>query len=880
MFLEVPIKRLRPPIGSMIITETCKKVREKIKNKKVVTLHCHGAAGSGKSEIIRKMGEEFPFVKPSNNNKILIKWHIQCKDSGHDVRQELKLLAERLLQRSYRVSQELYQNTVDNLDLDEANELVDMLVKINVPVLIMVEDPPSKDQANLLRSLCKCLNDYSRKIISARFHVYISTRENHGILPSHQDIPCYNSVLVTGFNEDEAIKCLSEGLPVDQKKATIKIFKHFDGLPIGLRVAKAYCQKLSISYEDYIELVEDVDYDITPEERKAVMKMYGTSALHVFHAIVMPFMPRNKDDKVAVLYWKILCCISYFHYDRIPCFALEQSCHILAMEQSCLQGNVKRPSRIENKIDVGNLILKLEQHSMCRISDMREVSEEREITFHEVILSAFRLNKCSIVSTNFRPLEKAVEIMSSLVSKDMRKTGHSRKMYKMRRHLQSLLNYIENDTQIFKGSNDVLLSRALTSYLHETAAAIMLNEKSSWFWKEADQHFKKALEHIWPEMTKYLHLESLTGEETVEEIAQKVVAMSKSKGEKLPSSFTKTYASKLEFSLEEDEINFLKLRSTSNKNFAEAIKLYREEGSFEDLLTMLQKCDIFLADDVYQVIFYAERFAFILHSSSRLVLYGDPSQVKEVGQKCICLSNLSKQICIECTNKCGVLLLAKQLSQTSGWIPISLKLKRSTEDLEKALITCREAMYDQYNDDLFENGMRKEVHGPSHNATRISLLRHIVRINARLHSSSDSSAAVTEADRNCEELFKLSKDHAKEISSSLNCFIYCAKYYAAKGEFDKAFQCFQEFFEREQSCVPRFDVICWATFNYARAVTMSENCSCEHVTNAFRQCTKLLQSNNVIKKSLMIGLKSYLKAIEIRLGAESQVSFCTKTENL
>jgi len=96
----------------------------------------------------------------------------------------------------------------------------------------------------------------------------------------------------------------------------------------------------------------------------------------------------------------------------------------------------------------------------------------------------------------------------------------------MRRHLQSLLTHIENNECFFSDSKDELLMRALTSHLHETAGAIMLT-KYPLFWKETDLYFKKALEHIWPEMTKYSHSELLTEtDKSLEDITHEVLTSS------------------------------------------------------------------------------------------------------------------------------------------------------------------------------------------------------------------------------------------------------------------------------------------------------------------------------------------------------------------
>ena len=842
----------------MIITEACKKIRENIKDKKIVILHCYGVAGSGKSEIIRKMAEEFPFMENRNQNESVIKWHIQCKDSDHDLQQELKLLAKNLLKKSPRVSQEMYQNIVDDVDNNKTTNLVNALLQTKVPVLIMVEDPTTKQRIKLLKSLCETLKHYSENGVTTSFHMYISTRESDSILLPHSSVHCYHLAPVTGFNEQESIDFLGEGLSEHQKQeVAVKIFRHFDGLPIGLQVAKAYCLKLGITYNDYVELMKDVvDYDIKSEEKQQVIKMYGKSALHVFHAIVLPFMPNNEEDATAVLYWKILRCISYFNYDRIPRFALEQCCQVLREEKREKEGRALAvKSRIESKIDIGNLILKLKEHNMCRVSD------NDEITFHEVILNAFRLNEYPVASKDFKPLEKAAEIMSSLVSKDMRKTDHSKKMYQMRRHLQTLLNHIEKNDQVFTDADDALLLKALTSYLHETAGAIMLNE-SSLLWKKADQHFDMALKHIWPENSSFFESKKRWQKLATakEEIARDIVKSSECKAKELSPDFTLKYASRLEFALEDSEILYLKSRSTSASSFVELEASLKEKRPLKaTVLKKLVDCELFLPDQQYKPIFYAERCAFILHSWSRLVLYADEDDVEEVGEKCLFMSSLSICICKECRLSSGVSLLAEQLSNTGGWIPILLKLKRPSEDLEPALRNCKTILREQVMKDVYENGMLKEIFGPSNVATCISLLRYIVRIRARLHKPDTDEKDVRAADEECERLFHLSEENASSVSTCLMCFIYCAKYYAAKGDFDASMKCFHKYFELEPKFHQRFIVHSWAVFNYARAVGEHKNCSIQDKNIAIQKSFELLHSKKVMNKTLKLRLKNSLK---------------------
>jgi len=603
---------------------------------------------------------------------------------------------------------------------------------------------------------------------------------------------------------------------------------------------------------EYVDFVEYAEYDITGYESKEVMNEYGSSALHVFQAIALPFLPIDQEDSKLILFWKILCCIAYFHYDRIPRFALEQSCHILR------EGKEKK-YRLENKIDTGNLILKLSDYNICLKKD------KNYITFHEIVLNAFRLTPYSTLTYEFKPLNEAIKIMSILVSKDMRKKEHSTKMYKLRRHVQTLLAHVEQKKQILEFSEDAILLKALISHLHETAGAIMLNE-SNLFLEEANQHFESALSHIWPEVGKDLQVEFLRKDRDREKLVNKILKLSKSKASNLPDDFTVKYTSKLDVSFEEEELEFLKSKCVSKIGFTDVEKSIKEKRSSETIVRKLLECGLLIPEEKYRNIFYAERFAFILHSWSRLVLYGDSEQVKELGEWCNNLSNLSNRVSVKCNELYGVSLLAEHLSKFGGLIPISLKLKKSKNELKKSLQICKKALCSPKGNDMYENAMLKEVNGPSHNMTRISLLRYIVRINARLHEGA-SPEDVKKADKMCEDLLKLSEKHVETISACIMCFIYCAKYYAAKGEFNEAMKCFDKYFIMESERNPRFNTRCWAIYNYAKAVQaqqrhqsgkkVGEKCPSlfDHKQQAAKRCHEVLESKDVMNKTLQTEIK-------------------------
>ena len=848
------ILRLRQPVSHMKETKTYKKILKKIKKENMCILHCWGVSGSGKSQIVRKLAERFPFTynDKRSSSKNVIKWHIQCKDSRHDVNKELQKLTDELFKNAHIQNKETYQSIKDGLNDNVCDMLVETLLLCSFPVLIIVEDPDPDSYEE--KQNIKLLQDFLRKLSRSSLepegkptmHFYVTSNTGNPILIEDEAnrMSIYKKEIVTGFDESEALEYLLSNDKPNKESAT-KIFQLFSGIPLGLQAAKGYCDDARINYSDYLHLLQDTEYEIIRDEEEAITKEFGDCAKHVFQAIVLPFIPTD-EDYIACLHWKILLCLSYFNYDRIPRFAVEY-CYSLLRESKVKKTNIM------NKADVGKLITKLLDHDMCSETD------KEEITFHKGVSIAFRLNRHSALYKPFSPLKKTIEIMCGLVSKDMRKTSHSNQMHQLRRHVQTLLNHIENEKEILRDENSTLL-KALTSYLYETAAAIMLNESPALFLKLSGEFFEKALELVWDNLEQLEY----KNKEFDPNLAKEIVSKSQEKGAMLPNSFTIEYASKLEMHFDDKEINFLKSKSSSMHSFKEVEKLIKSKESNKLLLEEMQKCKLFLPNEDYAHIFYAERVASILHSYSRLVLYADLNEARQYDKKCSWMNWLSKCIAVECRTACNVSLLVERLSQTGGLIPIVLKLKKtSVDDNVKALEFCKSSLSTKTeNTEMYENGMLKKVFGPSELITRIVLLRSITRINARLLKSTDYEVDVVDADKNCNDLFEISVENWKEISSCTLCFIYCAKYYAARNNFEQAVKCYVKFFEikSEESFKVRFNVLCWAVYNYARSVHYFD--AQDLFRNATEKCELVLNRPEKMSEGLRGKLNSLCQRLK------------------
>ena len=790
-------------------TKTYRKIFDKIKDKKKCILRCWGVPGSGKSQIVRKLAEEFPFTKDNKRRvKGVVRWHIQCKNRKHDVREEFQNLTDELFKNGHIQKEETYDSITNELHENRCDKLFHELRSCSFPVLIIIEDPDPYEKnpnKNLLQDFLRKLSSNDSQLFNndIKLHLYITSRKSNPIL--HKDEAENKNInvitYVTGFDEQEALQyLLDQSRPnSNNEKAAQLIFKRFGGLPLGLLTAKRYCDETRTNYTKYLKHLEENELDIICEEQEKIKKEFGDSAEHVFLAIALPFLPTESADVMTCLHWKILKCLSYFNCDRIPLFAVEH-CFDLIINES----QVKLTKRKLEK-ELGKLITKLLKHNMCSETD------EDEITFHEVVSHAFRLNSHSVESKPFNPLYKAIDVMSGLMSKDMIKKDHSHQMFKLRRHAQTLLEHFENQRE----DNSVML-KALASHLYESTAVIMLHESPALFLKTSEEYFDKALDLIWSnqENLKY------KGQEFDPNLASFVVEMSQEKGQMLDKDFTIEYAAKLNMCFDKEEIKFLKSKSSSQDYFEKVEKLITSQQSKKSILVEMQKCNLFLPDRSYVEVFYAERIASILHRYSRIVLYSDLNEVHLYKNKSTWMTKLSNQIAEKCKTKYDVLLLIEHLSKIEGLIPIMLRVKKSSiDDNVKVLELSKNALSAVDETSLYyENGMLKEVYGPSFNSTEIMLLSYITKANTRLLKLDKNKVNVKDADSCCNKLFDLSVKFWEEISFCTRYFIYCAKYHAAKKSFKESMKCFDTFFEKVSD--KSFHVYCWAVYNYVRAIAV------------------------------------------------------------
>ena len=855
-YLTSTIDNVLAPLDDLLQTNAFSDTLKNVRSKSKLVLHCYGVAGSGKSQLVRSLAKTFPY---SDTKASPIKWHIQCTDAGNKLKKEFVKLVENLRKNGYIPEDTGLTLLKQDVEKDQPKSLVEMFFYCKVSVLIIIEDP-TDGESDLLQKFFKIWNEKFQDTKQHKFHVYVTSRSKTAIPPKRMSsVECYKLQEVVGFTEEESIRFLKEAKDATRDTSDedlISIHKHFGGLPLGLFPAKCYCEYTpGLNYKKYLKLAKNPSNDIQSKEREAIRKLYGPSAAaieHIFQAIVITFFPKDKalaGTRNTDLFWRILCCISYFHFDRIPRFLLDYCCHIV--------WDTNKATIVEEKeAETGTLIRRLSDFGMCT------QTADEYITFHEVVLTAFRVKHQA--AQDFNPLKKAIEAMCGLVSLDLR--INLDRMHKLRPHLEALLKHIEKNTNVLKEDKEFeKVTQAVTSHLYQTLGAILVDDESSPK-EEINSAFRKSFEQIWSDMTYAISFPSFDVDETAADpigillfpedietaansVADKIIQKSAEKSNSLPADFIVKYSSwTLPSHFEKHELDFLSLKC--KEKFQEVQTLLELMDRKDELIKKLQKCDLFLPDEVFRPIFYAERFASIMHSWSRHYLYCTSGQAME---ECFWKNSLSIAVSsgIRLYSSPAVPFLVEWLSKLNGLIPLLLKQKDQQESWCRAKKLCEDMLAD--NDlKLYENGLIKTPFS-SPIPTRISLLRYMVRINTRLVTSyrdTSDRKSLLQADEKCDQLFQLVIDNA-DIVNRLNYLCYCGNYHEAKQDVNKALVCYQKFFElsSKPDLKPKFDKECWAVNHYSK-IAAYHSTTAEVKQDAIKRCKDVLGSKKYIEPNL------------------------------
>lgn len=786
-------------------TQRFKEIHSDIKNEKLVTLEVYGETGGGKSHIIGKLSDRF-LLEATDAEKI----RIQCKDTTNSVKKKFKEFAQQALKDDSE-----YRKVQSDIEADSALSLIKVLQSSRKHVLITIDNPDSPS-LSLLKNFILLLNNLSSSDCEKKIHLYISSRDKIQLL-TEQSIQ-YQLKKVTGFSEGEAVEfLLSEGPNRGTEEDAKDIYKRLGGNPYVLQVIKSYCIRSEISYDSCLSQLEtELPYD---EIRKSPFyTTYDFNFPTIFNAITKPFKSTSDED-FSKLHWKIMCCLSFLNHDHLPTDVI---LHLIMLfqEKDCEKA-------------MKELIKKLMHWNICEKATKKG---KETLTFFPAVFDAFRWQQQFQAKNDKSFLKETFKVVCAMVTKDMRRTENSTKMFLLRPHVETLLKHVE-DTKLLLDGGESILMKALASHLYETVAAILFAESPS-FRERSEECFRQALLNLFEkELVKFiLEKDNL---DHLQEISKLVVHKSVRNGQDM-HPFLNQYTLNLDISLIRN--NLSQYGSDSKCNVTEMKEALKTAETNEMFIRILKEFKHFLSNEEYSRVFYAERAAQILHSWSRVVLYVGVDKLSEDEVEWYkCLSQLSTHISKQCKEKFKTPLLCEWLSSTKAYTSILLK-EKDLSNYSEALRICNEALSTtRENADMYENGFLKNAFEPSYQSTRIYFLRTMVRIFTRMVKEKRGDRSfLKEGDDVCRELVNCTTEVSN--NNSVMPLIYCAKYYAARKQFQKAMECFDWYFnslKNNPNFKSTFNVHCWAVYNYARAA----NCFApyEKADEARQQCEDLLE---------------------------------------
>jgi len=837
---------IRHPTQDFVVNISYTNFKKRLAQKQQAILHIHGYPGCGKSQIVLKLAEDFPYVK---SEPVFVKHYIDCSDRSDDVVQQLTSLLE-MMSAHKLLKKENFQSAISCLERKSAQEFVELLITADVPILIVIEDPP-KEQLDLLADLFRSLA-CTNKII----HIYVTTRFKNDCC--YANLPYYITHQIDGLSETEGCELLglSTSDSVQQQTKDLEtakeIVRNFSGSPMGLRTVKAVCEKMRIKYADYLHIMNNHNPSLTRLIRQD-SKRDNPKQHDIFQAMILLLKPKNSGDEP--LLWNTVMVLSLFHHGGIPQLLMgriTERCN----ESKDSQNRDLFFRNTQNMLLSSSLISEFSNFGICKVDGDSYLNTT--VTFHRLVFGAVRmfLQENEILLSK---LELAVEILTSLVHKDIRKPEDFNFMKKMLPHIRSVLRFVETDGE----ACDKFVFKQAVSHLYEVKGLLETDQSVT----EAENALKKSLNMLWQSSignqldVKYL----LQRSEDAGKVAKRVVELCIDAGKNLGSHQRELsrYMS-LVLQLKSNEVNFLSSLVTD----AKLIQYIKDAAWYSlnidpdclDRFRQLEKGVLFLGIDTHCQIFFVERIAAILHTLARVILCDNAEISLEKREKFIWFSEVAVMICVECLRQTNVNLLLLRLTSNSG-VGIRLAGLSSFNKAEKKKIlfdarslALRDRKQLQEGDDFYEYGLRKSVQRDFDDMT---VLRSIVRIDAKLLSicDEDNLARIADADGYFDELYQAASNN-KEWNISSRCVVYCGKFLAAKKQYGRAAGLFLKAFSLK-GIKPNDP---WVCYNYARAVVCGS--LLEEKAKAIAKCSETLKDQEKIASDLCQKLSHQVELLE------------------
>jgi len=851
---------------------------EQSKNHNVSILHLYGIPGSGKTEVIRKLAQDFPY---DTHDEVTVKKEVDLSDNPDDLRTSLKNLLKEMLDHNLVLEAD-YKSACMSLDKGNSQALVKALRDSNAPILILIQDAQEANQDflnDLVSSLkqvasVKPIHFYITSNVKSTLHIQdvsknsVCGSSSHSNAPASEDpqqqeapeetfLSICKGYEIKGLLEEEGLTMLgvSKNYTEEEQIAAKTIIDDLSGSPLGLIAVENHCRTSGITYSEYLELKAFWNYN-------KIIDAFRTKHKHVFEAVI-----RLLDTKEGLL--NKMKTVAMFHHGDVPRRLIGK---IMQTFRNAQENENPVGIYLSNKQESGMFISQLEDFSICEVD--KHGKNPVAITFHRVVFSAMQaLLQCEESTQYAKFLKQAILAVSSVVNKDLRRREDLVFMKRMCPHIQAILQNFDNYSQNASGSIDFLENMAVT-HLREVFGAVNSDSLQGL----AEKSLIKAAKSIWKEVLARsaskleFHVFIQKQSEGVAHYAEQIIAACIKAGEHLKNEGIDltTYISAM-LQVKQEDADFLCASIPCEKiqQYLRKVSKYSLTISSEFMkMVYNEHSDIFLERSLHEKVFFVDRLISVVYSLGRIAVYDDDDVTAERREKFMWIIDLANALCVECHKATEVNLLFQKLTSV---VQLQVRLKRTAgldaDDRKVLLQETRKVaernltqIQEEKEEVAFENGLRKSV--IKNIFQELTSLRTLVRIDAKLWHLCNSEELV--------ELQKTSNSYYQQLHEKANeametwkqspkCIVYCGKYLAAKGDYEGAVLHFRTALDIKFVKGDKSKAFPWVCYNYLRAV--SKGNLVEYKQDAIEQGREAMQHDIDIANDLLVKLKSHLPQV-------------------
>ncbi|XP_002123777.2 uncharacterized protein LOC100180356 [Ciona intestinalis] len=650
---------------------------------------------------------------------------------------------------------------------------------------------------------------------------------------------------------------------------SLKLAQYMACNPVCLKAAKLYCKRFIVGYADYLKTMkEPATMKTIHKEEEALLYEIDPNVVASYHAL-----HHHQHNE----YGKYLAILSYLHNEDIPVFYISRMSQYFRTNNNELSLTEKES---------------LNQHEASVIvKDLLQLVGDQEALVPSkygcICLPPYIIDSCRADAKSDdckKNLQCAIEIMIGMISKDNREKRDDMKLFQLRPHIESLLEfagkYFSLNFELKQQDEvDFMIMMACCRLYNILGQALIQNRITS-KWREALDILFTAATYTWNvacsyscsvgcglfEMSVPESLEYVIGKNPNKD-AKKIAKQCAEAGLKMNEKFIDKFIVST-LLLDKQKLDELEEHAAAIHGKEKACYMLKDVRTAvenhclltHDHLVNLRKSGCFLSSKCYRQSFLSEQICSIFHTYGREVLYCHEFMDQESIAKCEyysqfsqCIAKAISSIITKSSTKVRLGILEEYTTVANCQVPRLLhnKIGESSEETIDRLELAREKIDGLYEIDaqLHQHGLYRKIVGTDY--TNLNAMKQTVKANTKLLKFPHTDRSITKL-QHCMDMLALALKNIN-LDMAPNCVIQAAKFLAAYGNYEDSFDTFMKGFDTTKDgktyglyhCIQyKPNTFAWAITNYARAVASCYEttgvCHVEHKEHAIKHCRKTL----------------------------------------